>query len=132
MLQFMIENLGAFQGDGNTRADVPRADVLFKFGLMHQTGGLFTRAAEDQAAAGGMHGIGQLFESLQAGSVDGRHVAETQHEDGRQLRKSLDHLVNLIGSAKKKRSVDAEDGHVRRNFLVLQDVHLSFAQDIRR
>jgi len=70
-----MKDLGAFQSRGNARAYVSRADVLFKFGLVHQAGGLFARAAEDEAAAGGVNGVGQAFQGLQACGVNGRHVA---------------------------------------------------------
>ena len=40
----------------------------------------------------------------------------------------MNHFLNFIRGSEKKRSMNAEDGHVRRNFLVLQDVHLPFAQ----
>ena len=42
------------------------------------------------------------------------------------------HFVDFVGRAKKKRSVNAEDGHVRRNFLVLQDVQRGLREDIPR
>ncbi len=127
LLNFLMKDLRALQRHGNARADVPCADMLFKFGLMHQAGGLLARSAQNEAAAGVVHRIRQLFEGLQSGGVDGRHVAQSQHNDGRQRRNLADHFFDLIGGAKKKWSVDAEDGHVRRNFLVLQDVHLAFA-----
>jgi hypothetical protein len=126
LLNLLIQDLGPFQSHGNTRADVACADVLLKFGLMHQAGGLFAGAAEDEAAACRVHSIGQVFESLQAGGVDGRHVSETQHNDGREFRDALDQFVDFIGGAKKKRAVDAEDGHVGRDLFVLKDMHVAF------
>jgi len=47
LINLLIQDLGAFQSNGNARTDVACPDMLLKLGLMHQAGGLFARAAED-------------------------------------------------------------------------------------
>ncbi len=58
--------------------------MLFEFSLLHQARGLLPRAAQNQSPAGGVHGVGKIFESLQAGGVDGGHIAEAKDDDRRQ------------------------------------------------
>ena len=46
-----VEIRGALEGVSNARADVFRAHVAFEFGLLHELGGLFAGAAEQQRTA---------------------------------------------------------------------------------
>ncbi len=80
-----MEDFGASEGALHVLADVVRADVLLKFGLAHQTSGLFARAAENQAAAGTVDDVRKLLQRLQACGVDGGHIAQAKNQDGRQL-----------------------------------------------
>src|SRR6185437_1462236 len=106
-------------------ADVFRANVLFKLGLFHELGGLWRSAAQDQSPAGSMDAIGQIFQSANSGGVNRGHVAQANDDDGGQLRNALYQFIHLVGGAKQEWPVDAENGDVRRNFLVLQDVNAS-------
>jgi hypothetical protein len=119
LFHLRMQLFGAFECIRNAWTDVPGPDMLLKFGLVHQLGGLLARPAKNETPPGIVHGIRQILEGLQTGGVDRRHVAQTKNQDGRQLRKTMDDLLDLVGGAEKKRAVNAEDGHVGRNFLVL-------------
>src|SRR5690349_23439634 len=69
---------------------------------MHQAGGLLARAAKDEAAARFVHGVRQLFKSLQARGIDGGHVSQSKDYDGGQFRKFSDDFFDLVGGAEKK------------------------------
>jgi hypothetical protein len=49
-LNFLIKILGAFERNRNAWAYISGSNVFFKFGLAHQAGGLFARAAQNEAA----------------------------------------------------------------------------------
>ena len=55
-----IETRGALECVGDAWADIFRADVAFKFGLLHELGGLFAGAAEQQGATGGVQRVGKV------------------------------------------------------------------------
>ncbi len=128
LVQFLMQNLSSLQSIRDVRADISCADMLLKFGLAHQTGGLLTRAAQNKTSSGIVHSVGQIFEGLQARGVDRRHISETKHHNGRQIRKTGDDLVNFVRSSKKKRPVNAEDAYIRRDFLVLQNMDVPLPQ----
>ncbi len=129
LLNFVIEDLGAFERHGNARADIPCADMLFEFGLVHQAGGLLARAAQDESAPGCVHRIGQ---ALRVPAILWRRWPSCCAGAARGWAAALEFVwitsSILSRGAKKKRPMNAEDRDVGRNFLVLQDVHLPFAQ----
>ena len=75
-----------------------------------------------------MHDVRQILERLQARGVDSGHVPQTQNHDRRQVWNAIDDHIDFVGGAEEKRPVNAENGHVRRNFLVLQNVRVAFLQ----
>jgi len=56
-----------------------RPDVLFKFRLAHQAGGLLPRPAKNETPSGIVHRVRQILEGLQTGGVDRRHVSEAKN-----------------------------------------------------
>src|SRR5271170_3825847 len=102
--------------------------MLLEFSLLHQASGLLTRAAQDQSSAGAVYRVGKLFESLQPGRVNRCHVAKTKDNDRWQLRDLRKYFVDFVGGAEEKRPMNAEDGYIRRNFLVLQNVSVALLQ----
>ena len=98
------------------------ADVLVELGLLHQRRRLRQRAAQDQLPPGAVELVGEILERAQAGRVDRGHVAQPDDDDRLEVVDVVDDVRNLVGGAEQERSVDAEDGDVRRNVLVLQDV----------
>src|SRR6266404_6173882 len=128
LVQFPMQNLCSFESIRDVGADVPRADMLLKFRLMHQAGGLLPCAAQNETSPGLVHSVGQIFEGLQSRGVDRRHISQTKHDDGRKLRKTINNLVNLVRGSKKKRAVNPEDTYIRRDFFMLQDMDVSLAQ----
>ena len=122
LVQFQVEFLGALQGIGNAETNVAAPDVVLKFGLMQETGGLLSRTAKNEAAPGTVDQVRQILQSLQAGGVDRRHVSQAQNDDRGQIRKAADDRFDLVCRSEEKRPVNAEDRDVRRDVLVLQDV----------
>ena len=55
-------DLGPLQRRVDVRADVFNANVFLKLRLLHELGGLRSRAAKDQRAARGVETIGEIFE----------------------------------------------------------------------
>src|SRR5882762_3135714 len=102
--------------------------MLLKFGLAHQAGGLLARAAKNESSSRIVYDVRKILEGLQTGGVDRRHVSQTKNDDGRQLRKSMDDLFDLVRGAEEKRAMNAEDGYVGRDFLVLQNMDVPFSQ----
>lgn len=90
----------AGDGVGDARADIFRAHVAFEFGLLHELGGLFAGAAEEEMAAGGVQAVGEFANGAEAGSVDGSHVAEAKNDDGRESVDAADDFVEFVGGAK--------------------------------
>ena len=57
LFHLRMELLGAFEGIRDAWTDVSGPDVLFKFRLAHQAGGLLPRPAMNEAPSGIVHGI---------------------------------------------------------------------------
>ena len=71
-----LETRGALECVGDARTDIFRADVTLEFGLMHEFGGLFASAAEQQRAAGGVECVGEIADGAEARGIDGSHVSQ--------------------------------------------------------
>ena len=106
----------------------PDPDMLLKFGLAHQTGGLLTRAAQNKTSSGIVYNIRQMFKGLQSRGVDRRHISQTKHDDGRQVRKTIDNFVDFVRGSKKERAVNPEDAYIRRDFFMLQNMYVPLPQ----
>ena len=73
-----------------------------------------------------MYTVRESLQSLQARGIDGRHVAQSENNDGLKIGQTGNNHVEFVGSAEQKRAVNPEDADVRRNVFVLQDVGVSF------
>jgi hypothetical protein len=98
--------------------------MLVKFRLMHPHLWLFSRSTKNELPTGFVHPVGKILQCLQAGGIDGGHIAESENNDGRQMGQTIDHHIDLVGCAKQERAVDPEDADVSRNFFVLQDMNV--------
>ena len=85
-------------------------------------GGLLRRAAQDQLPAAAVEPVREILERAQTGGVDRRHVPQSHDHDRRELVDVIGDTRDLVGRAEQERPVDAEDGDVVGNLLVLQDV----------
>ena len=85
-------------------------------------GGLLACTAEDERAAGVVDLVGEPFECLEAGGVDGGHVAQAQDDDVRERSAMSRDVIELFGAAEEERAVNAEDGDVVGNLAALKDV----------
>src|ERR1700681_4419678 len=92
---------------------------------MDQLCGLLAGPAEDQGALAGVQGLGDFFQSEDAGGIEGGHVAQAQDDHRRQLVQVLGDDGKFVGGAEQERSVDAEDGGIVRDVFVLENVHAS-------
>jgi hypothetical protein len=79
LFHLRMELLGAFEGIRDAWADVSGPDVLFKFCLAHQAGGLLPRPAKNEAPPGIVYDVREILEGLQACGVDRRHVSQTKN-----------------------------------------------------
>ena len=107
---------------GDAGADVFRADVAFEFGMLHEFGGLFAGATEEEMAAGGVEAVGEFADGAEASGVDGGHVAKTEDDDGREGTDVVGDFLELVGGAEEKWSVNAIDDGVVGDVLALEDV----------
>ncbi len=119
--------LGAFERLGDAGANVAGANVLFELGLVHQARRLFPCAAKNEGSASAVDRVGEGFEGLQASGVNGGHISQAQNHDGWQIANARNDFFDFVGGSEEKRAVDPEDGDIRRNFLVLQNVGVAFA-----
>ena len=65
---------------------------------------------------------------LQTSGIDGRHVAESENNDWRQIGQTIDDRIEFVGCAKQKRAMDPENADVSRNLFVLQDMNMPFTR----
>src|SRR6478609_5956849 len=98
------------------------SDYFFEFSLVNHLRRLLTRATEDQGSLRGMKFPGNFFESEQSGGVDSGHVSQPNDDDEREFVDFFGDRGNLVGGAEQKRPMNAEDGRVVRNLLVLKNV----------
>ena len=102
-------------------------DMADEIRLLKQLRGLIARTAEQERPAGFSQAVREYFERVQAGGVDCGHVPQP-HDHHRRKRAEVGGRVReLLGSAEEKRPVDAQNGHIPGNLLVLQDVRAAVA-----
>ena len=104
-------------------ANVFASDHVFEFGLPNKLCGLLPGATKNQRPTGGVQFPRHFLQRVQPGRVDRGHVAQPQNHHRRQFMDSLHDHRNFIRRPEQKRPVNAENGGVVRNVLVLQDVH---------
>ena len=75
--------------------------------------------------------VGQVFNGLQAGGINSGHIAQAKDYHGRQFVNALQEFGELVGGAKQEWPMDADDGGVIGNVLVLQDVDAAVVDVIR-
>src|SRR3954469_20367261 len=106
--------------------DILRTHMLFELRLSHELGWLFASATQDECASGFLQCVRDVLECLEAGGVNGGHVAQPQNDDRWQVFQLILDNRDLLGSAEQEWAMDAEDAEVVWNGLVLQDVHAAF------
>ena len=79
-------------------------------------------SAEEEGAAGRAEAAGEGLERVDAGGVDGSHVAEAQDDDGLELVEVGGGFEKLFGGAEEEGAVDAEERDVGRDDLALEVV----------
>ena len=122
----------AGQGRLHVGHDVLVPDVLVELRFLHHPPRLRSRAAEHQAAPGRVQRVREVLNRLEARGIDGRHVPEPEDDDLRQPIEVAGDALELVGRAEQERPVDAEDGDVVRDVLVLEDVHAAAFDVLRR
>src|SRR5215471_20809447 len=118
----LVDDACAGDGFGDAGANVFRANVAFKFGLLHKLSGLLACAAEEQVTAGGMEAVREFADSSEAGGIDGSHVAKAENDNGRERLDVFRDFVELVGGAEEKRAVNAIDDSVVGDVLALKDM----------
>src|SRR5438876_9409326 len=115
--------LSPAQGMLHICANVLVSNHVLKLRLMNDPQRLFSRSTEDQRTACGMKLFCDFLQGKEASCVDGGHVAQAQDHHWRQFVNIFSDDGNLIGGTEQKWPVNAEDGRVIRNVLVLKDVY---------
>src|SRR5215467_2510737 len=105
----LVDDACAGDGFGDAGANVFRANVAFKFGLLHELSGLLACAAEEQVTAGGVEAVREFADSSEAGGIDRGHVAEAENDNGRERLDVVCDFVELVGGAEEKRAVNTID-----------------------
>ena len=72
--------------------------------------------------------MGELLQGVDARRIESGHIPKTQNHHIPKCVQILRGVRQFFCSPEEKRTVDAEDGHVRGNVLVLQDVRLPILQ----
>ena len=62
--------------------DVFSAEAVEEAGAAEELGGLLHGSAKDEGAAGVVKALGEGLDGVNAGGVDGGHIAEAQDDDG--------------------------------------------------
>src|SRR5450432_956835 len=83
---------------------------------------LFSGTAKNELATGLVHLVGQFFQRLKARGVNGRHIAEPEDDDWRELVQTRNDRIELVCGAEEERAMYPEDADVGGNFFVLQDM----------
>src|SRR5260370_14859507 len=119
----VVDLFGSAEGGLHVVADILGSNNFFKLGLMNQTCGLFARSAKNQGSIAAVKLAGNFLDGEKPGGIKCGHVAKAQDDHRRQRVQVLGNGVDFVSRAKQKRSVDAEDGGIVRNVLVLENVH---------
>jgi hypothetical protein len=90
--------------------------------------GLVARSAEEEGAAGLVQASVELLKGVDAGGVEGGHIAEAEDDDIAEGVQIAGGFGELFCRAEEERSVDAEDADVGGNLFVLKNMRLSVAQ----
>ena len=117
-----VDFLGAVKGGLDVGHDVFAADVIEEARLQKELRGLLHRSAEQERAARGVKASGECLDGVNAGGVDGRHVAQAQNDDGREGFKVGRCLDKFLCSSEEKRAVDAEQRDIGRQDAALEGV----------
>jgi hypothetical protein len=98
---------------------------VFKLGLMNQRCRLLARATKNQGPLARMQLLSCFLERKQPSSIERGHVAQTQDNHRRQLMDVLGDHRNFVSCSEQEWSVNAEDGGVVGNVLILENVNAS-------
>src|SRR5215467_5312737 len=118
----LVDDACAGNGFGDTGANVFRANVAFKFGLLHKLSWLLACTAEEQVTAGGMDTVREFADGSEAGGIDRSHVAEAENDNGREGLDLVCDFVEFVGGAEEKRAVNTIDDSVVGDVLALKDM----------
>src|ERR1700728_1881838 len=75
-----------------------------------------------------MEAIGELLEGVQAGGVEGSHIAQAEDHNTGKSDEVFGSFLEFLRCSEEKRSVNTEDGDIGRDFFVLQDMRLAIAE----
>ena len=123
----LVDFTGAVEGCLNVGHDVFAAEAVKEACAAEELGGLLHGTAEDQGAAGVVQALGEGLDGVDAGGVDGGHVAEAQDDDGLEGVDVDGGFDELFCGSPQKRTVDAEQRDVGRNDAALEHVRQAVA-----
>jgi hypothetical protein len=123
-----LELADAGEGGLYVGEHVLRAYVVEEVGAGDDVLGLVAGAAEEEGSAGFMEAGVELLEGVEAGGVEGGHVAQAEDDDVAEGVEVAGGFGQLFGGAEEEGAVDAEDADVGGNLFVLKDMRLAVAE----
>ena len=110
----------------NIRQDVLIADMLDKLCLMKEPCWLLPGAAQQQSLALLTAPIGEALQGMQARSVKGCHLAQSDDDDAAKSIEMLGRGLKFVCGPEKKRSLDLENRNAVRKPPVVQNMKALF------
>src|SRR5882724_7342879 len=106
------------------RQHILRSHMFEKIRTRNEPGRLIACPAEQKRFACFMQTVGKLLKSMDASCIKRCHIAKTQNHYISKRCQILGGFRELLSRSEEKRSMNAENGYVRGDVLVLQDVRL--------
>ena len=116
----------------NMRKHILSSYVFQKVRARDELRRLIARATKQKRLACFMQAIGELLKSVDTGRVERSRIPKAQYHHVSKLPQVFSSFRELLGRSEEKRAMNAENGHVRGNVLVLQDVRLPILQVFAR
>ena len=130
--EVLLDFAGAVEGYLHVGQNIFRANALEKVGSGEELRRLIACAAEQERLAGFVETVRELLERVDTRGIERGHIAKAQDDDIFKLSEMRGGLGKFVGGAEEKRAVDAKDGDMRRNVLVLEDMGLAVAEILAR
>ena len=130
--EVLLDFAGAGEGFLHVGQNIFRANALKKVGSGEELRRLIARATHEEHLAGFVQTLREAFKSVDAGGVERGHVAEAENDDVTKLAEVVGGFGKLLRGSEEEGPVDAEDGDVGWDVLVLKDVSLPVAEIVAR
>ncbi len=114
------------------RQHIFSAHMFEKAGLRDEPRRLIPRAAKQKRLTCPVQTVRELLDSMDTRCVKRRHIAEAQDDHVAKRTEVLGGLCQFLRRPEEERAMNAKDGHIGRDILVLQNVRLPVSQILPR